>query len=95
MEVEKNSSSTEIVRLGVEGEKGVFFFENNKSVGVVMLWSMANINSRLIERIITDFRGFSLALVTLTAVSNTFENGMQETDYISSFPLLGFRCQRP
>ena len=68
MEQEANSTAT--LRLEVEGEKGVYFFENEKAVGVVLPGDMTSINSKLIRRIITTFEGFSLAIVTLSGVSH-------------------------
>ena len=63
MEEEANSTTT--LRLNVEGEKGVYFFEKDLAVGVLIPGDMATINTSLIKRIIPRFKGFALAVVTL------------------------------
>ncbi|XP_028516386.1 uncharacterized protein LOC114575537, partial [Exaiptasia diaphana] len=67
MEVESQSNTEELLRLNVEGEKGVHFFKcpENESVGVMLPGDFCSLNPSLIRRAIPNFKGFSLSIVSL------------------------------
>lgn len=69
MEVERLQNSSSSLRLNVEGEKGVHYFESEAAVGAMVAGEFASLNTQLIKRIIPEFKGFALAIVTLPAVS--------------------------
>lgn len=70
LEVEEGAQSSTQIRIKVEGENGVFVFEQETAVGVLMSGDMTTINTTLIKRIIPDFKGFALAVVPVKAVSD-------------------------
>jgi len=59
----------ESLRFNVEGERGVHLFRRDESVGVMMPEDFTSINSSLIRRVITNYKGFALAIVSLPPVS--------------------------
>ncbi|KAK3741191.1 hypothetical protein QZH41_012635 [Actinostola sp. cb2023] len=67
LEVEQELNTSSQLRLNVEGEKGVYYYEKELAVGVLVAGEMATINTTLIKRIIPGFKGFTLTIVTLSA----------------------------
>ncbi|XP_031548629.1 uncharacterized protein LOC116286299 [Actinia tenebrosa] len=66
VEVQKLHNTSTSLCLNVEGERGVHYFKKTElAVGVMVAGEFSSLNMQLIKRIIPEFKGFALTVVTL------------------------------
>lgn len=68
---QENESSCVSLRLQAEGEYGVHYFENQdkSAVGAMVAGDISSLSKDLVTRLIPEFRGFALTLLTIPEVS--------------------------